>query len=1143
MPDHTPTGAHEPAPAAAAADGTTPHAARSASTVDPDQTTDTPTTPDDATGMPSVPGYDLLEELGRGGMGVVYKARQCGLNRAVALKMIRAATGASSAEVARFLAEAEAVASVRHPNVVQVFECGRHAGQPYMALEYFPGGTLVQHLRRTGKMDARATAELVAAIASGVQAAHSAGIVHRDLKPANILLADGGASAGESSAAGTRDAVPTLQPKVTDFGIARRGASDLTATGAVVGTPHYMAPEQAAGRAKFVGPQADVWALGVILFECLTGSVPFRGESAWEVVRKVLDDAPPPVRRSAPATPRDLELICLKCLEKEPTLRYLSAAELGEDLHRFLDGRPVTARPLGAVPRVWRAVKRNPVIAGAVLAVLFTSTVGAVVSLIKANEAAAETEKLKKALEERDEKETERAKAAEAEKLASAETLRNSRLALYARELGDARRWAAEGDVPAAEQALEACPADLRGWEWRFVRRWLDRRAGHLHPVIGPFTPSRVAVSPDGRWVAVGGMEHDDRVSTAYAPAFVWLWDLSKGGPPAKLPGQFIGPMGALTFDPDGRLLAAVSGIPQDTEGVLRVWSVANTTSPVLELKGNVPGHPVALRFGPGAVLSTVMASADPGSPTKLVTWALADAKAPPTETEFPGRDGITCAAFAPGGTRVVLVGSRADAPPAPSAPQYARVFDTLGKPVAGPVEVDAGVRCVAFAPFGPAGRGVVFGVHDIAKHEGCLAAWDGEGKTVAHRSPIGTGDVTGLHVRADGKVVPVTHPLLDSLAVQAWDPATGAAEVVARFAGARGVACFPDGRRMAVGTYTGVRVWNPADYHEPVRGDSGEAADQFALLTGDRLALFSPQSLDGIPRPSIRVGRLEGGLFEAFTPESDALGYSGAIRAGDRIALAPDAGFGKPAEILLYDPATRAIIRRWRSPGGVPPSALAADAGGGRIAFGAPFFDPEAAPEDRGVKVYGAVSGKLERSLVIAEPGTFALALVFSPDGKYLAAARAGPRVGVSGKITAAPGGVTVWDAGTGDAVFAVEKIAGGALGVAYSPDASLLAVVGGDRRVRVWSTTDWKLRELPIPSAGTRAGNLPPSFGPIEFSPDGSRLVAGSGEAITVWDVASGQPVLNIPQGCTRVGFTTDGRRLVLSAAGRVLVCDAGP
>ena len=204
------------------------------------------------------PGYDLLEPLGEGGMGVVWKARQTKLNRLVALKMVLGEQRAGSKELIRFLAEAEAVAAVKHPHVVQVYEYGEASGRPFLAMEYLPGGSLADRLKQTGRLDPKAAAELVATLAAAVQAAHDLGIVHRDLKPGNVLYDEHG------------------EPKVTDFGLAKRaGGSDLTATQAVMGTPAYMAPEQARGDTKFVGPQADVYSLGVILYECLTGTRPF----------------------------------------------------------------------------------------------------------------------------------------------------------------------------------------------------------------------------------------------------------------------------------------------------------------------------------------------------------------------------------------------------------------------------------------------------------------------------------------------------------------------------------------------------------------------------------------------------------------------------------------------------------------------------------------------------------------------------------------------------------------------------------------------------------------------------------------------------------------------------------------------------
>jgi tetratricopeptide (TPR) repeat protein len=312
-------------------------------------------------GPGAVPGYEVLGEAGRGGMGVVYKARQLGLNRVVALKMVLGEDIADEKAVIRFLAEAEAVAAVHHPNVVQVYDYGEHAGRPYMALEFCPGGRLYERLKN-GPLPPREAAELVAAIASGVAAAHGQGIVHRDLKPSNVLFDEHGA------------------PKVADFGLAKRGGVELTHSGALLGTPAYMSPEQAGVGTKFIGPAADVYSLGVILYECLTGDRPFRSRDVDVLLAMIRADAPPPPRKLAPQVPRDLETVCLKCLAKDPADRYPTANELADDLERFLAGKPVKARPIGAAAQLLRWARRNPVEAGLVVTVLAVS-VGLVGSL------------------------------------------------------------------------------------------------------------------------------------------------------------------------------------------------------------------------------------------------------------------------------------------------------------------------------------------------------------------------------------------------------------------------------------------------------------------------------------------------------------------------------------------------------------------------------------------------------------------------------------------------------------------------------------------------------------------------------------------------------------------------------------------
>jgi tRNA A-37 threonylcarbamoyl transferase component Bud32 len=275
-----------------------------------------------------VPGYAVLGELGRGGMAVVYKARQTALHRPVALKMILSGAQAGAGDLARFRAEAEAIARLQHPNIVQIFEVGESAGHHYLALEFVDGGTLAQKLNAT-PLPPREAAALVQTLARAVHYAHERGVIHRDLKPANILLARDGT------------------PKVSDFGLAKQLAQDAgqTQTGAVLGTPSYMAPEQAEGHSKEVGPLTDVYALGAILYDALTGRPPFRAPSVMETLEQVRAQEPVPPRRLQPKVPRSLETVCLKCLEKAPARRYAGAGALAEDLRRYLAEEPILARP------------------------------------------------------------------------------------------------------------------------------------------------------------------------------------------------------------------------------------------------------------------------------------------------------------------------------------------------------------------------------------------------------------------------------------------------------------------------------------------------------------------------------------------------------------------------------------------------------------------------------------------------------------------------------------------------------------------------------------------------------------------------------------------------------------------------------
>jgi serine/threonine-protein kinase len=314
--------------------------------------------PPDAATTPQIPGYQIEAVLGCGGVGVVYKAWQLRVNRPVALKMLLAGAYAREDERERFLGEARAVAALCHPNIVQLYDAGEVDGRPYFTMELVEGGCLATKIAGAPQPAAWA-ASLVATLAGAVHYAHQSGFIHRDLKPGNVLL----------TADGT--------PKVTDFGLARRleDKDGLTLSGVLIGTPSYMAPEQARGDKGAIGPATDVYALGAILYELLTGRPPFRGETATATLQQVTDDEPVPPGRLNPAVRRDLQTICLKCLHKEPQRRYASAQALADDLHRFEKGEPITARPAGPLERAAKWVRRRPT-AAALLAAALLMLVG-----------------------------------------------------------------------------------------------------------------------------------------------------------------------------------------------------------------------------------------------------------------------------------------------------------------------------------------------------------------------------------------------------------------------------------------------------------------------------------------------------------------------------------------------------------------------------------------------------------------------------------------------------------------------------------------------------------------------------------------------------------------------------------------------
>jgi serine/threonine protein kinase/tetratricopeptide (TPR) repeat protein len=440
-----------------------------------------------------LPGYEIIEELGRGGMGVVYKARHLRLQRLVALKMILSGAHAGAAGLMRFRVEAEAVARLQHPNIVQIYETGEHEGRPYLSLEFVEGGSLEQQIRDR-PLTPRAAAELVETLARTMSVAHQRGIIHRDLKPANVLVVSDQSSVATvvskpgpaPTPSASNCSLPTV--KITDFGLAKRVDDDSTNTqvGTILGTPCYMAPEQAEGKNHEIGPAADIYALGAICYELLVGRPPFKAGNPVDTIRQVIGQDPVPPRQLEPRVPADLETICLKCLEKEPARRYASAADLADDLRRFLDDKPIHARPTPAWERLWKWGKRRPAIV-ALLGVILAAIVS-VVLLVVWHYVSLQDELIQARTDEREAHRREQ-EALEGQRLSRVEAegkqlLHDAQLAVAARDWSSARlqltkALATIGAEPQLQQLRPPAQALLKQVEQE-LRVEADRRASQV---------------------------------------------------------------------------------------------------------------------------------------------------------------------------------------------------------------------------------------------------------------------------------------------------------------------------------------------------------------------------------------------------------------------------------------------------------------------------------------------------------------------------------------------------------------------------------------------------------------------------------------------------------------------------------------
>jgi WD40 repeat protein len=1062
---------------AAAEEGTLPPRL----SADPDATVPPSGASPGQAGVNPVPGYKVLGKLGEGGMGVVYKARQVALDRVVALKMILAGGRAREADLLRFRTEAEAIARLQHPNIVQVFEVGEQDGQPFFSLEFCPGGSLEKKLNGT-PLPPREAARLVQTLARAMQAAHEKNVIHRDLKPANVLLAEDG----------------TL--KITDFGLAKK-LDDVgqTASGAIMGTPSYMAPEQAGGKSKEMGPPVDIYALGAILYELLTGRPPFKAATALDTILQVVAEEPVSPAELNANVPRDLETICLKALAKEPARRYATALELAEDLARFEAGMPVLARPVGRLERGWRWCRRNPAVAGLLAAVATTLLLGvgvattlALVAYHSAERADREAATARQA-QTQAEKDAEEARQARRQAEANLESARRSLANAYVFQAHDAlerqRNAIPQPSAPqkrilfaaaphvalerpgdaVARDLLDRCAPRFRSWDWHYLDWLCDRSLATLGKhhagvqalafldrgnvlasvdrsgIVTFWTPqtgkrlrsftlpagkrNAFSFSSDGQFLAVAG------------PG-VELYETATGKPVRSLDA---GPAAVteLSFSPDGLSLAGSC-----SDDTVRLWSPA-TGKLIRTLRG--AGKTVAFS-GSGSMLAGAFERSDIEAITsRVLLYKTQTGEVLQTLGDVGGP-----LALSPDGKLLAGIWTQPMVFLRSQGYSEVRVFDVdQGKLLHG---LDRLVSTYTSVAFHPNGQLVAAGSQDHS-----VKVWQARTGQLAFRLSGHRGTVNALAFSPGGRLLASAS---EDGTVKVWDTFTCAGMLTVPAIGGQvsDVAMSPDGRLLAAARFGGVFLWESQVMSKLPHPPAGGSSVSGLVFTGDGKSLI-------------------GGMGE---------------------------------QVVIWSTASRKIVQTLPCKGRVARLALRPD--GKRLAALLAAANGMA----HSIGVWDLASGR--QVLVVPVSGRQTDGLAFSPDGNRLA-------------LGTASGLAHVLDAATGRIVLTLGKKGSEIQDIAFSPDGRLLAAACTDNVVRVW---DLKSRKERFTLLGHTA-----KVSCVAFTPDGLRLISASGDRtilrfpikgeVRVWDSESGQNVLTFEAhklAILALVLSRDGQRLATAS-----------